>query len=166
MGLDNIQLPGIIVQDLYTNSLVDLNTGQVIPEINPVSTLSFLGNNRKKICIIVNNSEAIYLPDDELNFLLDILTACKLSMDDIALLNLSKNAFTKYKDIALQLGAEKILLFGVEPANLELPLQFPNYQVQHFNNQVYLSSPPLRSLQSNKAEKIQLWTCLKKVFPS
>ena len=164
MSLDNIQLPAIVLQDLFTNALVDLKTENAQPASVTEGKLSFLGENKKKISIIVNHAEVLYLPDDELNFLLGILSACKLSMADVALLNCSKNPSLTYKDISEQLSAEKILLFGIEASRLELPLQFPHYQIQSYNSQVYLSSPALKILADNKEEKIKLWGCLKQVF--
>jgi len=164
MSLDNIQLPPVILQDLYKNSLVDLSTEKLPSKASTRSSLSYLGDNQKKIIIVVNESDAIYLPDDDLGFLMGILTACKLNMADIALLNLSANPSPDHNTINNELAAEKILLFGVDPLMLELPLQFPHYQVQQYNNQVYLSAPSLKILQDDKAEKMKLWACLKKIF--
>jgi hypothetical protein len=164
MSLDNIQLPAIVLQDLFTNALVDLNEQKDQPASFAAGTLSFLGENKKKISIIVDHAQVIYLPDDELNFLIGILSACKLGMADVALLNCAKNPSLTYRDIAEQLSVEKILLFGVTPSALALPLQFPHYQIQKYNDQVYLSSPPLKILADNKEEKIKLWGCLKQVF--
>lgn len=164
MSLDNIQLPPIVLQGLYRNALIDLKTVNAVPGIAASATLTYLGDNQKRVVIIVDEPEAIYLPDEELNFLLGILTACKLSMADIALLNYRKNPAITYQDITEQLEAQKIFLFGTSPANLELPLQFPNYQVQQYNGQVYLSSPNLKKLKDDKVEKTKLWNCLKQVF--
>jgi hypothetical protein len=139
MSLDNILLPDMVLQGLYSKSLYDLETNKsALDDIQPGS-ISFLGNNLKKITILVKSETAIYLPDDELNFLLGILTACKLSMADIALVNIAKNPDLVYSLLAEQLKAEKVFLFGLNAATIELPLQFPHYQVQPFNNQVYLS---------------------------
>ena len=164
MSLDNIQLPAVILHDLYRNSLVDLRSGNAILNTEQAAAIFFLGNNQQRVVIIVKNTEAIYLPEEELNFLLGILTACKLSMADVALVNIAKNKEPDYMAITEQLSAEKIFLFGVEPAALALPLQFPHYQVQQYNNQVYLSAPPLKQLEDDKAEKTKLWNCLKQVF--
>jgi hypothetical protein len=167
MSLDNIQLPPIVLHDLFKHSLVDLNAGTTKDDtINTTSTvnISFLGTNQKQIAIIVDNEKTIYLPDEELNFLLGILSACKLSMADVALVNIAKNNTLIYTDIAQQLNAEKILLFAVTPAQLQLPLQFPHYQIQKFNTQVYLSAPSLQLIEADKAEKTKLWNCLKQIF--
>jgi hypothetical protein len=164
MSLDNIQLSDIVLQGLYNKSLYVLDSHKSALTDMPVSDISFLGNNQKKITILVNADAAIYLPDDELNFLMGILTACKLSMADVALVNFAKNPELMYTIITEQLKAEKVFLFGLNAASIELPLQFPHYQVQQFNNQVYLSSVSLAEMQANKEEKMKLWNCLKKIF--
>ena len=164
MSLDNIQLPPVILQDLYKNSLVDLRSANGSEKPSTKAGLAFLGDNQKKIVIVVNERDAIYLPDDDLNFLMGILTACHLDMADIALLNLSANPSLDHNRINTELIAEKILLFGVDPMVLSLPLQFPHYQVQQYNNQVYLAAPALNILQDDKVEKMKLWACLKKIF--
>jgi len=164
MSLDNIQLPATVLQGLYSKSLYDLETDKSVSNDIQTGSIGYLGNNQKKIAVLVNSAAAIYLPDEELNFLLGILTACKLSMADIALINVTKNRDLSYTTITEQLKAKKVFLFGLDADALALPLQFPHYQVQHFNDQVYLSSVALNELQANKEEKMKLWNCLKKIF--
>jgi LytS/YehU family sensor histidine kinase len=164
MSLDNIQLPAIVLQDLFKNSLIDLNDGKASVQVAEVTAFAYLGKNEKRVTIIVNDTNTIYLPDEELNFLMGILSACKLSMADVALVNISKTLTINYTEIEEQLHAEKILLFGVTPSQLQLPLQFPNYQIQKYNNQVYVAAPALKVLQGDKEEKTKLWNCLKQVF--
>ncbi|MBL0182415.1 MAG: hypothetical protein IPP96_08990 [Chitinophagaceae bacterium] len=161
MSLDNIQLTPFVLGNLFNKSLYDLKpTG----EKSTAANISFLGDNKKRIALLVYSPGSIYLPDEELNFLLGILTACKLSMMDVALINISKNPELSYTGITEQIKAEKVFLFGVNPEILKLPLQFPHYQLQHYNNQVYLSSAPLNKLQVDKQEKLKLWNSLKKSF--
>lgn len=164
MSLDNIQLPPIVLYDLFKNSLVDLNTNTPKTTTAITTGISFLGNNQKQIAIIVADEKNLYLTEEELNFLIDILTACKLSMADIALVNIFSNKPFNYTEIAQQLNAGIIILFDVTPEQLQLPLQFPLYQIQKFNNQVYLSAPALHLIATDKAEKTKLWNCLKLVF--
>lgn len=163
MSLDNIQLPSIVLQDLYKKSLIDLNNNTTETAINK-SSIPYLGNNQKRICIIVDDENALYLTDELLNFLLGILGACKMSMADIALVNFSKNKQLNYTILQKELKAEACLLFGVLPEQLQLPLTFPLYQIQKFNNQQYLAALPLQQLQQDKTEKTKLWNCLKLLF--
>lgn len=161
MSLDNIQLPSILVRNMYSKTLVDLKTGKQGPASSP---LPYLGNNQKRIAVIVTSDADIYLPTADLDFLVDILSACKLSMADIALINISGKPEFLFKRVSEELMAEKIFLFGVDPEQFGLPMQFPHYQVQHFNDQVYLSAVSFPELQNNKAEKLKLWNSLKKIF--
>jgi hypothetical protein len=168
MSLDNIQLHPIIVQDLFKNSLVDMNYTPNKPGTNNSAVndlISFLGNNQKRISILVSDINSIYLSDETLNFLLGVLAACKLTMDDVALINEAKNNSLSYDTIKKQLNAEIILLFGIMPQQIQLPLQFPQYQIQKYNSQFYLAAPELLILQQQKAEKTKLWNCLKQLFP-
>jgi len=163
MSLDNIQLPPIVLHDLFKNSLIDLDTA-VKKVTEKASGIAFLGNNQKQVTIIVNNTTTIYLPDEELKFLMGILNACKLSMADVALINIAKTGAISYAEIQQELNAATLLLFGVAPLQLQLPLQFPNYQIQKFNNQVYLAAPALNIIATDKTEKTKLWNCLKEIF--
>lgn len=165
MSLDNIQLPSIVIQDLYKNSLVDLNNGKAVSNTAQLqNNLPFLGKNQKNICIVVTDEEALYLSDDMLNFLLGILSACKLSMADVALVNAAKKNDLNYEVLEQQLQPATVLLFGTGPQQLQLPMQFPFYQIQKFNNQAYLAAPGLQHLQQDKAEKTKLWNSLKQLF--
>jgi hypothetical protein len=166
MSLENIQLPAIVIQDLFKKSLIDLNTQQKPGQtVNPASgDMTFLGKNGRNIAILVHSPETLYLPDNELDFLMGILTACGLTMADIALINIAQKKEIDYKILESSLSAEKIFLFGPGPAVLKLPLSFPHYQVQRYNNQVYLAAPSLLQLQADKMEKSKLWACLKQIF--
>ncbi len=164
MSLDNIQLPDTILQGLYGKCLYDLEPHKSVLDGIQSGSIGFLGSNQKKIAILVSSKTSIYLPDEELNFLMGILSACKLSMADIALVNLDKNPYINYSILTEELKAEKVFLFGLTAAAIALPLKFPHYQVQQFNNKVYLSSVSLNEMQANKEEKMKLWTCLKKIF--
>ena len=164
MSLSNIHLTGIALQEMYKKALVEVKSKKAEEKIIESSSLNILGKNLKKIILVVRNNEAAFLTDEELNFLLGILSACKLNMDDVAILNLVKNKNTGYEMIAKELNAEKVFLFGVEPGEINLPLAFPHYQAQQFKNQLYLFVPPLSHLQHDKIEKTKLWNCLKKIF--
>ncbi len=164
MSLDNVEIPSIVLQNLFKNTLVDITGKTSAPNSSTKGELSFLGDNKKNICIVVTNEKAIYLPDEDLNFLIGILAACKLTMADVALINLKKNPTITYTDLQTQLKSETILLMGTTAEQLALPLQFPQYQIQKFNNQVYLAAPALYMLAQSKPEKTKLWNCLKQIF--
>lgn len=164
MNLDNIQLSPFLIQELYKNSLVEFESSKPLKKAESEIPINILGNNRSNVVILIENSETVYLPDDQLNFLLGILSACKLTMEDVALININKNKAINYKSIALELKAEKIILFGVSPDQIDLPLEFPFYQIQQYDKQTYVTAAKLPDIEKDKAEKTKLWNCLKQVF--
>jgi len=164
MSLDNIQLPPVTVASLFRKSLVDLKSEQTAEQNNPAPPFAILGKNKKGILIIVQNNEAAFLPDEELNFLLGVLGACKLNMEDVGIINIAQSAQADYKTISGNVQAGKLFLFGIGAGDIQLPLAFPHYQVQQYNKQVYLSAPSLQELQNDRAEKTKLWNCLKQIF--
>src|SRR5215213_6249659 len=83
MSLNNIHLNPQMLADLYANSLVETGTTTVPESAGP----KHLGNNKKNIIIIVSHGSVPFLPDEELTFLISILSACKLSLADIAIVN-------------------------------------------------------------------------------
>jgi len=177
MDLNQINLPSNVISDLYQSSLIDIteekngflmesliNEKPLEPAGNHDSELKWLGENRKNILIIARYSEAVYIPDNELSFLTGILGACKLSLADVSIINLNNHSGLLYKGLLTQLKSKTIILFGVEPTELGLPINFPHFQVQTFDNCTFLFSPMLKDLENDKMLKSKLWFCLKKIF--
>ena len=59
MSLDNIQLPAMILQGLYSKSLYDLETDKSVSDDIPTGSIASVGNNQKKIAVLVNSTFAI-----------------------------------------------------------------------------------------------------------
>src|SRR5687767_12560272 len=91
MSLKNIQLPPGVISNLYHYYLVDINKDKKKTEIAKNDNL-FLGGNNKNILLLVNNTEVSFLTDNQLDFLLEILSACKLNLAHVAIINLNKIA--------------------------------------------------------------------------
>jgi len=184
MSLNNIELPASLVADLYKSSLVEEMSGKAAdrsPESSPVVVPSaekeifkktlhgetankYLGNNRRNILIAVFYKDVVHIPDNELQFLTGILTACKLSLEDVAIVNLHNYPGDPYRELTGILKSKIVLLFDAEPASFGLPMNFPHYQLQAFANNTFLYSPSLKQLENDKVEKSKLWVCLKRLF--
>lgn len=173
--LNTIELPPFVMADLYTRSLVlpllekDIPLKQEGPmtpgpkrETAPGSIRS-LGNNQQKILLLVSYPDAVFLPDRELGFLTGVLTACKLSMADVALVNLH-TLETGYRELTESFSSRICILFGMGPAAIGLPMNFPHYQLQAFAGTTFLYAPSLEELEDDKVEKSKLWVCLKRLF--
>ena len=166
----NEQLPAFVLAELFNKSLVI--TGNE-PELKPVkeaiaqSKNFYLGNYGKKIVILVNDKDNVYLSDESLEFLTGILHACKLNLAHIALINLDKYG-TNFQQLKKELQPQFLLSFGVKALEIELPFTMPDYQVQQYSNCSIVTAPALTELNSQspeaKAEKTKLWRSLKKML--
>jgi len=166
MNFEQFHLPGFLLRDLYKESLVELNDIQQKTE-DPLKIQEYvLGNNLKKVLILVSYTAQQLIADPDLSFLLVILKACKLSLNDVAILNIAKLNEIKYPDLIHEFSPRVMLLFGVQQSDISLPVLFPDFQIQSFKEISFLSSPSLPSLQLDEMIKRKLWECLKQIFLS
>lgn len=186
----NIQLPDFMLVDFFRDNLVIVNDVAELPKIQaiksprplpseptiaptvkkaplPLPKKWFLGNNQKHIVILVNDIEAVYLRDEWLQFLSNILGACKLNLGDVAIVNHANNPML-FTDFQQQLAPQHFILFDVPTQNIQLPFTVPFYQLQQFGSTQFLLAPSLALMLGNteavKMEKSKLWLSLKKMF--
>jgi hypothetical protein len=181
MSLKSIILPDFVIAELYSNSLVDTGTGSVpatapqsvqnaVP-VEPFATedqpFRYLGKNKRRISVLARYPDDPYIPEDHLQFLIKILSACKLDLGDVAIINLSV-APVSIDKLKAQLDPLAVLLFDIQPGEILLPLNFPVLKPQAFSGTNYLCIPPVTLLleENEKAKNLkkQLWECLKKMF--
>ncbi|MBC7826734.1 MAG: hypothetical protein H7122_03230 [Chitinophagaceae bacterium] len=172
MSLENLILPDILIAELYKNVFV-VNDGIPSQKREEAVTgpaadkIKFLGNNLKKIAIVVNHSSDVFLPERHLEFLTKILVACKLNIGDVAIVN-EGYKFVDIQTLKQQLKCNYIILFGIDLTEIKLPLNFPYFKIQTYADSTYLSVPSLDQLNNDIEEgkllKTKLWTCLKTLF--
>jgi len=177
MQLKNLKLPGSVISGLYRQSLV-ITDEKILPAIvtgeadklsdepvRPVlQRVEFLGENKKNILVLVNYENIRFLPDEELSFLTGMLSACKLTLADVAIVNFKNTSARSYKEFKTELNSQIFLLFGTTPESISMPVSFPHFQVQSFNNNTFLSAPSLVDIQNDKILKSKLWVCLRRIF--
>lgn len=160
MSLNNIQLKPQLLADLYSDVLVETHASPV-PEKQDFRTL---GGNRRQVAVVVQHRGIPFLPDQELAFLTNILAACKLSIADIAIINFESMEELVLQEGLEQLNSRQVLLFGVEPLAIGLPIHFPVFQLQQFSKRTYVQAPPLSEIENDKNLKQKLWNSLKSLF--
>ena len=164
MGLDNIPLPAFLYQYIFGKNLVDVKGDLTDNLLKEETKINFLGGNEKKIIFLFNDNQNKFLADIQMKFLYDLLTACQLTMGDIALVNFFHNKTITYRELIVHLQPKKILIFGIAANDFDLPFTIPFFQIQNFQDQVYMMSPSVEELQMNTELKKQLWACLQKIF--
>ena len=127
----------------------------------------YLGKNRQRIVLIVHFPEDVFLPEDQLSFIIKMLGACHLNLADVAIIN-SATAAVGIGQLKQQLEPATIILFGVESVSIGLPISFPHFKDQEYAGCNYLFTPPPSELNQEtdqgKLLKSKLWLCLKKMF--
>jgi hypothetical protein len=180
MNSENKLLPPFVIASLYKDDLVLVDNQKISNEDKPtkkeaVATapqeiqkpISYLGNNQKKVTILLEDTTAVHVADESLQFLTAILAACKLNMGDVAIVN-TVHQPVQYTQIKTELQPSTIILFDISAAAIALPFEVPQYQVQQYDNSTLLFSAPLQSMlvksEAAKLEKGKLWNALKKTF--
>jgi hypothetical protein len=181
MALNDIRLNSTILSEIYKSSIVEIDdqfhTNEVrsstptqalqkddpTPNATP-SAWKHLGDFKKRILLVVRYAGVTYLPDEPLTFLTSILGACKLSMADVAIINISNFPTAQYGDLQEKFNSAVVMFFGLTPSELEMPIDFPEFQIQPFNNCTFLHTPVLERLETDKVLKSKLWVCLRRIF--
>lgn len=183
----NLILPDFVIAALYTAPLVQdgasapvmRTTGEpvsdgMLPDM-PVSKAEhsgskayrYLGKNNRKVSVIARYPDDPYIPEEHLQFLVKILSACKLNLGDVAILNDSV-APIEIDNLRKQLQPAYILMFDVEPTEIGLPISFPLMKPQNFDGAQLLCIPPIAAMLQEtdlaKGLKKQLWESLKQIF--
>ncbi len=183
MSLNNIKLSPFLLKQMYQYNLVSTSFAtndvtQVEPthkqekttskktnknENNFVGKFPILGKNAQHILIYVFDEKEVFLSDDDLSFLIKILSACGKTMADVALVNCANKTIDRMQ-LKEELSPKNILFFGIEPQQLDYPLGIPHFKVQIYSEQQFLVAPPIKELIHNPEQKKLLWVALKDLF--
>ena len=178
MSEDRIKLPDFLIADLYKHSLVELegyatelvSEHEDAPELVSdvyAAKLRYLGENDKKVIIVVDEKKTMHLNEQDLSFLTNVLKACQLYLTDIAIINIDNQKVT-FSEIKEQLHAVSIILFNVDPDAIRLPFKIPAFQRQKYAGCTVMLAPSLSvlNLPSNESRllKTKLWHSLKELF--
>ena len=163
MSLDNIQLTKESCKNLFSSNLVEISGTLDQKEVKTEYSISSLGENNQQVLFVINDPGHKFLPDEEMVLLSNLVSACKLTMADIALVNFHFNPFD-YDVFINHFHSRKVLLFGVTTQELNLPFNIPFFQIQQFREQLYLTAPSLKELLKNTDLKKKLWSSLQILF--
>ena len=156
---EKTKLPTAILSALYKNVLI---SQQVEKEV-ALDTREIPIQSKKLVALVRSAQENI--PATELLFLANVMNACKLNKDEYAAIAAQEDTTTNYLDIQAKFESPVVILFGLPPTAVALPIHFPLFQLQAFQGCKYLSAPQLSAIENDKSLKLQLWQCLKQLFP-
>jgi hypothetical protein len=175
MGINNLQLSPDLIAALYPETLVGGNDtetgkkpgkgGESLPE--PFADYRFLGKNRRSISFLADYADHDFIPEEQLVFLHKMLSACKCSLDDIALVNTVPSE-SQFAELKKQLQPQIVFLWGVPTASVGLKQALPDFSVLKVDgiSIIPVPNPDLMSGDSPLGLELKqrLWACLKKLF--
>lgn len=131
-------------------------------------TLKKLGGYEKKILIMVYEEHVPIISEENLAFLTNILTACKMGLNDVCIINFWNNGFT-YTQLIEETNPDVFIGFGIPTQSFDLPFEIPLYKVLKFSNTQHVFAQSLAFIQTGipadiHKKKTELWLCLKKIF--
>ncbi len=147
------------------NNKIEETTDPVILKIQTKTDVvkqdyKYLGENNKYVLIIVNESNFDFLNKKDLAFLTKILSAKKLDISDVAIVNLAKYSHLDFKDLKLFFGFSKLITFGINPKILNVEGSVPNKKFM-FKDVAILGTWDLFKLDEDVKKKTIFWNELK-----
>ena len=121
----------------------------------------FKRKNKKQLVWLLEEHYFPYLTDADFQFLGDVLTACKMNMEDIALVNVANNR-NHFDELVQQLQPKFVITSGVQVD--ALPIQTADYRVQEQQDYLICCTEPLEAIRTDKSKKSKLWLALKQML--
>lgn len=150
-----------------TTAAVQTETDKDNSSINDSRQIKYLGEHLKQVTIIVKDELAVYLNENDLTLLSSILSACKLTLADIALINVAQQKLSLH-EILNVLPSKLVMIFDVSSTTLKIKLPTTLYKSIQLGDTYLLFSNSLSLMQggdqSAKLEKGKLWAILKSLF--
>ena len=184
MKVEKTILPPAVLVSLYKDSLVLAERKikptkiaenklpgkeqQTIAEATEMaSPIKYLGDHHKKILVVVNDPESVYLNETDFILLTSILNACRLTIADIALINVG-NQKASLHEMLTKLPSLLVIAFDIDAKALKIKLPSTLYKTTPLGETNLLFSAALSTMQGSSAdakkEKGKLWTVLKQIF--
>lgn len=186
--IDKIIIPDLLLADMYKHSLVVLDdikprTSVTVNEAETINEpaitfqtvskkttdqLTWLGGFNKRILIVVNEPDAVYLNDADMLLITKMLEAVKISLADVAIVNNAQFDLTNHNEVNKKLPANFYLLFDVQATEIGAPLKMQPFQVLPWNGKQFMFSPSLAVINTPGPDQVNLkkniWMSLKKIF--
>ncbi|WP_207424235.1 hypothetical protein [Desertivirga brevis] len=169
----SIALRFLITEELYLvdpiESLTALAGGQdstsvtapvQLAAVEDIAAFDYLGENNKYFAILVNCPGQQYMPAKELEALKSILAAKKMDIQDVALVNLNKYPSANIHHLKTFLASNRVVIFGVNPQQLQLPA-FPLNQISEHEGLKVLVTFAFSEMMTDVEKKKAFWNVMK-----
>src|SRR5690348_584091 len=176
MSLKQLALDPYILAQILSRPIIPEQTGSPVRQQadSPTGVLrtlggeeglpvQYLGENQQNILLLLYDEQTAFLPEGLFNFLTTILSACKLTMADIAIVNTAHYPGTGLPGFRKQFKPRACILFG--DALPDLSAEKDNrYAVRLEDGCKLLLADGLQQISEDKGLKGKLWASLQKLF--
>ena len=160
---DPLALRLLMTDDLY---LIDeqVKHSSVVAEPEPQESISFnySGENNKYLLILVNEENSSILNAADLESLTAILTAKKLELRDVAIVNKHHYPASDFMQLKQFFSCSKLVLFGINPREIGLPDIGNNEVINHENTKV-MATYSFKEMLNDIAKKRLFWNEMKQL---
>ena len=156
-GEDIFLIKDVVLKDENNsqNQPLSMSTGSPIQTIIPTP----LYRPKHKVVILVHELKPT---DSEL--LEKILGAVKLTLQNVEVIEMSKNSDMDLSHIFTQKSVSQLISFGVMMSEVNLMLRLTPYQILESKGVKFISGVSLTDLQNDIPKKKMLWGALKEMF--
>lgn len=129
---------------------------------NESAYFEYLGGNNKYMLIIINETSHQNMQPKQLESLLSILNAKKLSMEDVAILNFYRYPDAKFTALKQFFACSSIVLFGINPAQVDINGVQANQISVHEQTKI-LATFSFDEMMADTDKKRSFWNEMKKL---
>ncbi|HVB04396.1 MAG TPA: hypothetical protein VNE41_11835 [Chitinophagaceae bacterium] len=163
MSLDNLKLDPFLLAGLYKQYLIPEERERTVTV--PGGTIeNSRGQNGKNILLIGAFPERGFPGSSQFSFLEKLLSACKLSVDEVSMVNTSRMAGMSLEEILGKYSPRICLIFGEVPGITGMGNELRKNIPMNTRRTVFLFTDSLDSLIEEAPLKKQLWPVLREVF--
>ncbi len=154
MSLEEIAF--FLDSDIYL--LEESTDNQIITE-----KFRFYGENKSHVCFFLHY-EGTLTKSADFDLFQKILSAVKLTLLEVCLVNIAENDDFNWQDIQAIFAPKKAVFFGVEPAKFGIPTRLAIHSPQTYLGTKLLWAAPLPSIGQDKSVKLEFWSAFKELF--
>jgi hypothetical protein len=159
---ERLRLSHAMVRAWYGSTLVGGTTPKERAEPVEAPTVQAPAAAPRREVLVFLRPLPTALQERGMKFLSDILKACDLKLDEVALFEGAGPG--DLETLRTTCDPRAMLLFGIDPPATGLPLHIPHFQVTEHGGIKLICAPPVEEMFDDKVLKSNLWTGLKKIF--
>jgi hypothetical protein len=147
---------------------VNQNEGAVTEPAVVKPAIRYLGGFKQKVSVVISDKAHEHINNADLEFLKKMMAACKLTIDDMAIINVENNQ-PAAKQLWQLMPAKAVLMFDVATDSIGIPFYQPDFKVQNWDSAKFMNAPSLATFRGPdthelKTLKRELWEGLQKIF--